>query len=174
MEDCGAREGLAATSGEKPLKGGCPWTIQHETWLADPRREKSREGRPGRSASSREVARDGRVSVDWQASEGPSRQRILTEAAQAEEAGQGVLQLNAKGVWLARRTRIADGSFGSGRAPRSAARKAEAKLERGLRRKDSERDGQEHERRVVRSTVAPPGDETARTNPQGRRSRRLR
>jgi hypothetical protein len=37
------REGLAATNGEKPLKGGCPWTIRHETRLADPRHERSRE-----------------------------------------------------------------------------------------------------------------------------------
>lgn len=72
MEDSGAREGPAATGGEKPLKGGCPWTNQHETRLADPRHGKSREGMPGRSACSRKAARDGHVSVDWQASEGPN------------------------------------------------------------------------------------------------------
>lgn len=27
--------------GEKPLKGRCPWTIQHETGLADTRHEQS-------------------------------------------------------------------------------------------------------------------------------------
>lgn len=77
MEDGEAREGLAATGGEKPLKGGCPWTIQHETWLADPRHGTSRVGRPGRSACGRKVIRDGRVGVGWQASEGPERQRVL-------------------------------------------------------------------------------------------------
>lgn len=40
--DGSIREGRAATSGEKPLKGGCPWTIQSEIWLADPRDESSR------------------------------------------------------------------------------------------------------------------------------------
>jgi hypothetical protein len=43
MEDGATREGRAASSGEKPLKGGCPWTIRHEIRLADSRREKSRE-----------------------------------------------------------------------------------------------------------------------------------
>jgi hypothetical protein len=42
-EDGAIREDRAATSGEKPLKGGCPWTIQHETGLADPRHGKNRE-----------------------------------------------------------------------------------------------------------------------------------
>ena len=43
MEDSWAREGPAATGGEKPLKGGCPWTNRHETWLANPRRVMNRE-----------------------------------------------------------------------------------------------------------------------------------
>jgi hypothetical protein len=42
-EDGTIREDLAATNGEKPLKGGCPWTIRHETRLGDPRHEKSQE-----------------------------------------------------------------------------------------------------------------------------------
>jgi len=42
-EDGTTREGLAAANGEKPLKGGCPWTIRHETRLADPRHARSRE-----------------------------------------------------------------------------------------------------------------------------------
>lgn len=41
--DSRVREDPAATSGEKPLKGGCPWTNQHEIGLADPRHETSRE-----------------------------------------------------------------------------------------------------------------------------------
>jgi hypothetical protein len=32
--DSSIREDPAATNGEKPLKGGCPWTIQSEIWLA--------------------------------------------------------------------------------------------------------------------------------------------
>jgi len=43
MEDNVAREGRVATDGEKPLKGGFPWTIQSEKWLADLRRVSSRE-----------------------------------------------------------------------------------------------------------------------------------
>lgn len=45
-EDGSIREGLAATSGEKPLKVGCPWTIQHETGLADRRHARSRGRQP--------------------------------------------------------------------------------------------------------------------------------
>lgn len=42
-EDSTIREGLAAANGEKPLKGGCPWTIRHEIRLGDPRDGKSQE-----------------------------------------------------------------------------------------------------------------------------------
>jgi hypothetical protein len=42
-EDGTIREDLAATNGEKPLKGGCPWTIQHETRLTDSRHAQSQE-----------------------------------------------------------------------------------------------------------------------------------
>jgi hypothetical protein len=43
MEDSSIREEWAATSGEKPLKGGYPWTNRSETWLANPRSELNRE-----------------------------------------------------------------------------------------------------------------------------------
>jgi hypothetical protein len=42
-EDSTIREDLAAANGEKPLKGGCPWTIRHEIRLGDPRHGKSQE-----------------------------------------------------------------------------------------------------------------------------------
>jgi len=41
--DSTIREDLAAANGEKPLKGGCPWTIWHEIRPGDPRHGRSQE-----------------------------------------------------------------------------------------------------------------------------------
>lgn len=101
MEEGTTREGRAASGGEKPLKGGCPWTIRHEIRPAETRREQSR-GRQTRPVGVKpQGCTDGRASVDWQASKGP---KLLNKTCPGD----------------------ADGSFESGRAPRSTARKAQA------------------------------------------------
>lgn len=67
-EDGTIREDLAATNGEKPLKGGYPWTIRHETRLGDPRHEKSQERQTWPVGVRLQGRTIGRVNVDLKAS----------------------------------------------------------------------------------------------------------
>jgi len=87
MEDSSVREDRAATGGEKPLKGGCPWTNRPEIRLADPRRETSR-ARQTRSVGELPQGRvAGRASVDGKASEGPAGEGFLPGPRKRERAG---------------------------------------------------------------------------------------
>jgi len=82
-EDGTIREDLAATNGEKPLKGGCPWTTQHETRLADSRHERSRgrQSRPdgvrpqGRTRRPRERELEGVVGTHRRRADAVPRKR---------------------------------------------------------------------------------------------------
>jgi hypothetical protein len=148
-EDGAIREGRAAASGEKPLKVGCPWTNRHETWPADPRREQSRERQPRPVGVVPQGDTDGRASEDWHASEGP-HWRSKTCPGEV------------------------DGSFGSGRAPRSAARKAEASWGEGCGGKIPDAEEKSMRGGCCGQTWHHPADETTRINPRGPRSRWLR
>jgi hypothetical protein len=70
--DSRAREGPAATSGEKPLKGGAHGRsgMKYGREIRDTGR--AGRGKPGRSAWNRKVTRDDRVSAYQQASKGPN------------------------------------------------------------------------------------------------------
>jgi len=86
-EDSAAREGGAATGGEKPLKEGCPWTNRSETWSADPRRETNRT-RQTRSVGTAAVRQSGRPRErGWECVGGTRRRRVPARTARAETVG---------------------------------------------------------------------------------------
>lgn len=87
MEDNSNREDRVVTDGEKPLKGGCPWTNRSETRSAGPRRVTSRE-RQTRSVGKTAARRGSRPRErGWEGVGGTRRRKVPAWTAQAGKGG---------------------------------------------------------------------------------------